>query len=298
MNIGQFNARGPDNGIEHWFDLIHDELIKQGHNVRQFWFRGNQPSKKDIEWMDFALYHFSQVGLYYRRLGVPFCVLPSANDFFPDKGERLRMATNHRDCKFVTYQSAYHNQKYDEWDIPKPKVYVPMPVRTELFKRTKDIPNGENIIAGGRLIHKKGLDRIMHLKHLTIFGEGPLINHLRLMNMNVKFTGYLNGEELRDLMDEAWIFLHPAIETPDGDREGISNLVKEALLMRLQVICSPVGGLPELENVMLFDDWDNIEECIKTVPKQPNYKGEKEIRHLYNPTTCVNMLLRGIEEYA
>jgi len=87
MNIAQFNARGPNN-VEHWYDLIHDELIRQGYEVRQFWLRGKQPTKEDRDWMEFALFHFSQVALYYRKIGVPFCILPSANDCFPDSGAK------------------------------------------------------------------------------------------------------------------------------------------------------------------------------------------------------------------
>ena len=64
--------------------------------------------------MDFAIIHFSQVALFYRKMGVPFCILPSANDCFPDEGAKLRIASQHKDCKFVTYQSIYHNNGADD----------------------------------------------------------------------------------------------------------------------------------------------------------------------------------------
>jgi len=305
MNIGQFNARGPHNGVEHWFDLIHDELINQGHEVRQFWLRGDQPTKEDKEWMDFALFHFSQVALHYMRLGVPYCILPSANDCFPDNGAKLKKAASHKNCKFVTYQSQYHLEKYKEWNIPKPKVYVPMPARIDLFKRTK--PVGTKIIAGGRLIPKKGLDKLPNRSDLYIFGDGPLRTRLVCRLPKVNFVGWLEGEELRDLMEDSWLFLNPSIETEDGDKEGIPNTLKEALLMELHVISSPIAGIPELKHVNLVKDWSDIyiNGYIKDLEKinqgytfykfRGNLEGKEEIRNIYSPENCVNKLLEMIK---
>jgi len=173
-----------------------------------------------------------------------------------------------------------------------------MCVRIFLFKRTSDIPNGEGVIAGGRLIPKKGLDRLSSVDNLTIFGDGPLMEELKKKLPKATFVGHLEGGELRELMDKSWLFLHPSIVTPDGDQDGIPNTLKEAMLMRLQVIASPIAGIPELENIYLLSDWNNINEVIKGMPRHPNYKGEKEIRNLYSPKSCVDRLLKGIEEYA
>jgi glycosyltransferase involved in cell wall biosynthesis len=297
MNIGYFNARG-FNEIEHWFQLEIQELTKRGHDVINFSIRGNQPTKEHIEWMDFAHFHFAQVADRYKRIGVPFCISPHANDIWIDNGETLKRASKHPLCKFVTYQSFYHKRKFEEWGIDKPLVYLPMCARTTLFQRTSDIPNGEGIIiAGGRLIPKKGLDRIMHLDNLTIFGEGPLEKELKDMNPNVIFTGQLDGGELRYLMEKSWLFLHPAIITPDGDKDGIPNTIKEALLMRMQVIASPISGIPELEGIHLLDNWSNIEEVITTIPKAPNYVGERYVRSTYSPSACIDRFLKAIDDY-
>jgi len=297
MNIAQFNARGPNNGVEHWFDLIHDELINQGHQVRQFWLRGNQPTRDDIEWMDFAMFHFAQVALHYMRLPVPFCVLPSANDVFPDNGAKLIKVSKRRNCKFITYQSFYHLKKYKEWGIKHNFVYVPMPVRTELFKRKRKYnPNGK-IVAGGRLVPKKGLDRLVNVDNLTIFGDGPLESELKSLMPNTTFTGRLSGEELRDLFDEASLYLFPAIVTPDGDSDGIANTLKESLLMELPVVASSVAGTPELNNINILDDLDNISMKISSILKKPNIKGRKEILKKYSPDVCVEKLLNAIGVY-
>jgi len=298
MRIGQFNARGPHNGVEHWFDLICDELHAQGHQVKQFWFRGNQPSLMDRHEMEFAIFHFSQVANYYKKLGVPFCIMPSANDCFPDNGATLKKAASHKNCKFITYQSFYHLEKYKEWDIPKPKVYVPMPVRINLFKReTPYNPETCSYVAGGRLIPKKGLDRLTNVENLTVFGDGPLRNMLsRTLHPSTKFTGFLDGKELRDLFEKSTVYLFPATITSDGDSEGISNTIKEALLMELPVICTPIAGNREFENVEFLSNWDNIKEVLDDAKFERNYKGRQEILRTYSPKSCVKKLLDGIKD--
>ena len=296
LMLGQFNARGPSNGIEHWFDLIHDELERRGHEVRQFWLHGKQPMAKDIKDMDFALFHFSQVALYYRRIGVPYCILPSANDFFIDKGEKLRVSASYKLCKFITFQGEYHRKKLIEWKIPKPKVYVPMPARVDLFKRKK--PLGSNVIAGGRLVEKKGLHQLKKISennNLVIFGDGFLENELKKELPQARFTGYLEGGELKELMEKSWVYLFPSIVTKDNDQDGFPNTIKEALLMNLCVYASPIGGVEEIKHIDLVDDWNNLK--IDDIDKEPNIKGEKYIRDNFSPEMCVHKLVKGIEEY-
>ena len=298
MRIGYFNARGPNNGIEHWFDLEIEELKRRGNEIRTFDTRGNPPSAGDVSWMDIAHFHFAQVANHYKRIGVPYIISPHANDIWCDNGATLISASKHPNCKFVTYQSYYHKRKFEEWGIDKPLVCLPMCVRTKLFKRAHPIECTSGILAGGRLIPKKGLDRIIHLNDLTIFGDGPLKSKLMEMNPNVKFLGQLEGESLHRAYEDAWVFLNPSVVTPDGDSDGIPNTIKEAMLMELQVVSSPVAGIPELENISLLSDWSRLEDVLKDLPREPNIKGRSEILKIYSPEICIDRLLKAIEEYA
>jgi glycosyltransferase involved in cell wall biosynthesis len=131
------------------------------------------------------------------------------------------------------------------------------------------------------------------MENLTIFGDGPLREDLsKILPDSTCFTGYMNGTELKDLFEESSIYLFPAIVTPDGDSDGIPNTIKEALLMELQVITSPIAGIPELENVSFLSDWSKINEVIKDIPKEANIKGRKEIIKNFSPGNCVNKLER------
>jgi glycosyltransferase involved in cell wall biosynthesis len=156
------------------------------------------------------------------------------------------------------------------------------------------------IVAGGRLIPKKGLGRIIpHLDNLTIFGIGDMLEDLKKMNKTTTFTGWLDGQGLKNLFEESWLYLFPAIQTSDGDSDGIPNTIKEAMLMQLQIIASPIAGIPELKNIHLLDDWTykGIHKAIDEIPHEPNVRGEQEIREIYNPQICVERLLKAIDKY-
>jgi len=307
MNIGIFNTRGI-NQTEHFIPLEIEELRKQGHQVELYWVKGRHPTQEEVKQMDFAVYHFVPTAVHFGDMGIPYCILPTANDIFPNNGDILKLCdmgypkcslntSNEDNLKFIGYQSFYHKRKYEEWGIKHPIVHIPHCVRTNLFKRrTLYNPSGK-IIAGGRLIPKKGLDRLKGVENLTIFGDGPLKDSLVSLLPTSHFTGYLDGNQLKDLFEESSVYLFPAIITPEGDSEGISNSIKEAMLMELQVICSPIAGNVEFENVSFLSDWNKINEVICNIPKEANMKGRKEILNNFSPKTCMNKLLEAIEKW-
>jgi len=297
MNIGYFNAQGPENGIEHWFDLEIDELRKRGHHVKPFWLRGDQPTKGDVDEMDFAHFHYSHVALQYRRMGVPFCISPHTNDIFPDNGKKLIKASKHPNCKFVTYQSQYHLEHYKKWGIDKPLVHLPMCCRTNLFNpKSKEL--GDRMICGGRLVPRKGLDKIMYLGNLLVFGKGELKHELQSINPTNEFCGSVNGEELKKLFERSYVYLYPSTIASDGNRDGIPNTIKEALLMKLWVIASPVAGIPEVDTVILNEDWskENIQKITQNLI-YPNEKGRQYILDNFSPEVCIDKLERAINEH-
>lgn len=295
--VGYANARGRNN-VEHWYTLISDELRHRGIDVYEFNLRFNQPKKKEIDTCDFLMFHFSHVGNYFKRMGKPYCVIPSSHDFLRDNGRTLKFAMANKNCRFVTYQADMHHTLFHQWHIEEPHVYFPMPARTDVFKRSMPYNSDGKILMGGRLIPKKGIDRVLkHLDDVWVFGEGEMRNQLEAANSTAHFTGHLDGEALRKLYEEASLYLFPAVQTPDGDRDGMSNTVKEALLMELPTIVSSIGANKELDNVIVYDDWEHIAEFIKTIPRKPNTAGRDEAMTKFSPKACVDYLLKAIEEH-
>jgi glycosyltransferase involved in cell wall biosynthesis len=298
MKIGIFNTQGI-NKTEHFIPEEIKELRKRGYDVELYWVKGKHPTIEEINGMSFAVFHFVPTAYYFCNIGVPFCILPTAHDIFLDNGRMLSAIEKHPLCKFIGYQSFYHKKKYEEWGITKPIVHITHCVRTEIFKRQTQYNSNGGIIAGGRLIPKKGLDRLVGAGKITIFGDGSLRKSLEERLKLATFTGYLDGNQLKKLFEESSIYLFPAIVTPEGDSEGISNSVKEAMLMELQCIITPIAGNSEFENVAFLSDWseEGIENAISCLPKEANIKGRKEILKNFSPEVCCNKLIDAINKY-
>lgn len=118
------------------------------------------------------------------------------------------------------------------------------------------------ILAVGRLRAKKGFDTLVRACGVLreagrdfrceIVGYGEerdslrqLIDGLNLTD-RVHLAGTLNHTALRERYQAASIFAAPCRISEDGDRDGIPNVLLEAMAMELAVISTPVSGIPEV----------------------------------------------------
>jgi glycosyltransferase involved in cell wall biosynthesis len=131
--------------------------------------------------------------------------------------------------------------------------YEPLP------HRSTDRPM---LLAVGQLKEKKGfrylleacrllLDRGMDFE-CEIVGEGPLraslqktINDLALTN-TVNLAGSLPHDEVIQRYRRADVFVLPSVTAADGDRDGIPNVILEAMAMQLPVVSTRHSGIPEV----------------------------------------------------
>jgi colanic acid/amylovoran biosynthesis glycosyltransferase len=142
------------------------------------------------------------------------------------------------------------------------------------------------IISVGRLTAKKGFDdalrAIFILRQLfedfryTIVGEGP--QHAMLKSMihnyklsaNVDMLGALPSDKTLATIAGSDILLAPSKTAASGDREGIPNVIKEAMFLGLQIITTRHSGIPELvkhgRNGFLVSE-NNPEEIAETLHK-------------------------------
>ena len=117
-------------------------------------------------------------------------------------------------------------------------------------------------MAAGRLIEKKGFDFLIKacalLKekkvrfHLELIGEGQekptlekLAGSLGLEN-EITFAGAMCHEELRHCYFRADIFVLPCVVSEDGDRDGLPNVLLEAMAAGVTVISTEISAIPEL----------------------------------------------------
>jgi len=118
------------------------------------------------------------------------------------------------------------------------------------------------ILAVGRLRAKKGFDTLIRACALLrgagqefrceIVGYGEerdslqrLIGELGL-DERVSLAGSMNHAALRERYQAAAIFAAPCRIAEDGDRDGIPNVLLEAMSMELAVVTTGVSGIPEV----------------------------------------------------
>jgi glycosyltransferase involved in cell wall biosynthesis len=114
----------------------------------------------------------------------------------------------------------------------------------------------------GRLIEKKGviylleamaqLKKAKHAIRLVIAGKGKderklkKFCHLHGLSKDVTFPGWQNPQQIKDLFACSDMLVLPSIIASDGDRDGIPNVILEAMASGLPVVSTSVSGITEL----------------------------------------------------
>lgn len=136
------------------------------------------------------------------------------------------------------------------------------PTERATIRRELGLHEGERLVlAGGRLVHKKGLDvaidafasaavREAGPARLVIFGYGDLQEtliaqaaHLGLTE-RVLFAGRVERDRLATLFGAADLFLLPSVHDHAGNVDGLPNTLLEAMASGLPIAASNVVGVP------------------------------------------------------
>jgi colanic acid/amylovoran biosynthesis glycosyltransferase len=119
-----------------------------------------------------------------------------------------------------------------------------------------------HLLALGRLVPKKGFPVLLEACrllwahgvdfHLTLAGDGPdrrkLREYLQRQGLadRVSLPGAVPHREVARLMAAADLLVMPSLIAPSGDRDGIPNVILEALLWGVPVVGTRVAGIPEV----------------------------------------------------
>lgn len=135
------------------------------------------------------------------------------------------------------------------------------PAPTRATRRGDAAGAAVHILAVGRAVPKKGLDTLIRALALlppefhwqfTHIGDGPLRKELAALATSLgmadrcRFAGALSQQEVRAAYRDADLFALPCRIDASGDRDGLPNVIVEALSQGLAVISTPVSGIPEL----------------------------------------------------
>ena len=188
------------------------------------------------------------------RLGVPFGFSAHARD--PRKVEPAELADRARAaaCIIACNPDAAEQLRAAGAD---PSL-VPHGVDLDIFAPTERRSSGRlELLAVGRLVVKKGFGVLIASTRLLsddwrlrIVGDGPLRNELADsaahlgVGDRVEFLGARTHAELPSLYHESDIVVVPSVVDSSGDRDGLPNVVLEAMACGLAVIGSDVAAIP------------------------------------------------------
>ncbi len=129
------------------------------------------------------------------------------------------------------------------------------------FKESNEKENGQNkIIAVGRFVKQKGFDYLLRALYevkkrgikfeLLLVGDGEekeslhsLAKELKILD-HVDFCGWRTIDEVKTLMSESTVLVHPSPDIGDA----VPTVIKEAMALGTPVIATNVAGIPELLN--------------------------------------------------
>jgi colanic acid/amylovoran biosynthesis glycosyltransferase len=220
------------------------------------------------------------VALIVSRLhGIPYSVTAHANDIYTNP---ILIHEKLSEAKFISTCTAY-NKAYlsrtgkNGTDAKLHCIHHGL----DFHEYQVDISKSEGdplICAIGQLKEKKGFSylikacRILKDKgyefRCQIIGAGPLQSALESLlrelslEDRVVLRGMLPHEQVIEEYKKSTIFVLPCITGSDGDRDGIPNVILEAMAMKLPVVSTDHSGIPEVvvngQNGLLVPPADEI----------------------------------------
>lgn len=203
--------------------------------------------------------------LVNRLSGITFSISAHAKDIYlSDPGDLRRKMGR---AEFVVTCTDYNRRYLQSINFAHTPIYRiyhgidPVRIRSESHRKIDSSPV-PRILSVGRLREKKGFSFLIGACQLLvragyefrcdIAGYGPdygflaaLINRYQLTGV-VRLLGKMTHNDLIALYRDTCIFALPSIIANDGDRDGIPNVLMEAMVFSIPVVTTPVSGIPEL----------------------------------------------------
>ena len=198
-----------------------------------------------------------------RLLGLQYGVTAHAYDIFTPQAN---MAEKLDGARFVLTCTNFNKQTFEtefaELVVDKCRVFYHGIDTGRFQRRTRPQNSVPEILSVGRLTPKKGFPllisacaRLRDLRidyHCTIVGDGPQRSELNeLIAQNglqpfVQLIGAVQSKETQAFYERADLFALPCMIEANGNRDGIPNVIAEAMAMELPVVSTDISGIPEL----------------------------------------------------
>ncbi|MCZ6725864.1 MAG: glycosyltransferase [Acidobacteria bacterium] len=206
--------------------------------------------------------------LVKRLVGVPYSFTAHAKDLYLAPESRLRRRLGTASFAVGCHRHGVETMRRLLPERDRGKVrFIRHGIDLDLFTPPEREEPGEEtaepvILAVGRLTAKKGFDDLIDACrmlarrgvpfHLDILGDGSSraeleaqVRHLDLTD-RVTFHGFVAQESLPEWYHRAAVFAAPSKELADGNRDGIPNVLLEAMASKLPLVASVAAGIPEV----------------------------------------------------
>jgi glycosyltransferase involved in cell wall biosynthesis len=244
--------------------------LRQGSDVKDFvragWLAG-ELERAGITHLHAHFAHNPAAVAHFVHLltGMPYSVTAHAKDIYTSPPRLL--GTRLRAARFVVTCTAYNAQHLASLvglgaAARIHRIYHGIDLRLFTAGRDAPSPDRPTILAVGRLVEKKGFPYLIEAARLLveqgydfrvqIVGGGALRDSLQRQIAEAALEGSIElleprpQSELIALYRAATIVTLPSIVTDDGDRDGIPNVLVEAMRLGRPVVSTAVSGIPEL----------------------------------------------------
>ncbi|MGI5817899.1 MAG: glycosyltransferase [Armatimonadota bacterium] len=204
--------------------------------------------------------------LLAHMLGTTFSISAHARDLFTD--ESVLMDRKTREAEFVAVCTQFGLEQLRRQHPVSTKerlnlIYHGVDVVELMAPSRPESSEGPPLILSvGRLVEKKGFPILLRAAamlrregidfRLRIVGSGPDEPDLRRLTSGlaledcVQFDGAMSHEDLMPLFRSADLFVLASVVASDGDRDGLPNVLLEALALGVPVVSTRVAAIPEL----------------------------------------------------
>ncbi|NJL61967.1 MAG: glycosyltransferase family 4 protein [Methylacidiphilales bacterium] len=257
---------------------VEESLLQRMRSCRAN-FRKTRTEKPDAINLHFALYSFPILDLLPKGVPITFNFHgPWVSESIEEtKGSKIsflikkwliEQRTYNRCDRFIVLSKAFGNVLHQDYQVPWEKIHVipggvdiqrfqpnlsPQQARTKLgWQQDRQI-----IFTSRRLVHRVGIDKLLNaiakIKStvpdvwVAIAGRGPLQEKLQQqaselgLDDYVKFIGFLPDEDLPIAYQAADLSIMPS-----QSFEGFGLAIVESLACGTPVLCTPIGGMPEI----------------------------------------------------
>jgi colanic acid/amylovoran biosynthesis glycosyltransferase len=258
---------------------------------------------------------------------IPYSISAHAMDLFI-KPELLLEKFEH--ARFVVtctqFNKTYLQEKYPGTDFSRVHaIYHGTDLNRFVNQDRTDKADPPVLLSVGRLVRKKGLGVLLKACltlqqkgipfQCWLVGEGPERPRLEMycrmnqLHNQVKFWGACTPSQTIDFYRKASMFVLPCVEDENGDKDGIPNVIAEAMAMCLPVVSSWLSGIPELvkDNVtgrlLPPNDPDGLAEVLEDLltntakAKRMGTNGRKRVEDIFDVDKKIKEMVELFEQH-